>query len=235
MPFPRAHRSVGNLAHRRPGQRDATQIAGCEIPRRSWKAGGAPAIDTARPRGQPLRAGQARERCHGRKRTAGAAGRRAGDLRRGLSVRARAARLRPGRTLRARGRARCPRGGAPAAPRVRARRLRRGRGVHLLRPPREAQDHRQGADPRAAQSPGAADRQGGSGRERRPARGRSLQHQRLRSGRSPILALRAPGVRGAGRLGASTLASTSSSARPSAGSARRAWRSRSSRARASQP
>ena len=32
------------------------------------------------------------------------------------------------------------------------------------------------------QPPGAADRQGGGGRERRPARGRSLEHQRLRAG-----------------------------------------------------
>ena len=74
-----------------------------------------------------------------------------GHLRRGLPVRVRAARLPAGGRLRARDRARAPRAGGRAAPRVRPRRLRRRRGVHLLRPPREDADHRQGGPDRAAQ------------------------------------------------------------------------------------
>ena len=55
-----------------------------------------------------------------------------------------------------------------APSRVRARGLRRGRGVHLLRPPREAAADRQGGPARADQPPGAADREGGG--RRRAAR-----------------------------------------------------------------
>ena len=84
----------------------------------------------------------------------------AGRLRGGLPVRVRAPRLPAGRRVRARGRARAPRGRRGAAPRVRARRLGRHRGVHVLRAPREAAADRQGGPARAAQPRRARDRRG---------------------------------------------------------------------------
>ena len=73
------------------------------------------------------------------------------DLRGGLPVRMRAAWLPAGRRVRPGGGARASRGGRGAAPRVRPRRLGRRRGLHLLRPPREAAADRQGAPARAAE------------------------------------------------------------------------------------
>ena len=123
------------------------------------------------------------------------------DLRRGLPVRARAARLPAGRGVRARGRARAPRARRAAAPRVRPRRLGRRRGVHVLRAPREAPADRQGGRARGDQPAGAADRRRGRRGERRAARRRRLQHERLRPGRPRVRRDRAGDVRGAGRLG----------------------------------
>ncbi len=123
----------------------------------------------------------------------------AGDLRRGLPLRVRAPRLPASRRVRARGRARAPRGGRAAAPRVRARRLRRRRGVHLLRPPREAADRRPGAPARAHQPPGARDR-----REVARETGTLLAGDICNTNVYPATASRARvrgDVRGAGRLG----------------------------------
>ena len=88
----------------------------------------------------------------------------------------------------------------PAAPGVRARGLRRRRGIHLLRAPREDAPRRQGAPAGADQPPGARAGEGRRGRERRALRGRHLQHERLRR-RRRVAAGGARDVRGAGRLG----------------------------------
>ena len=100
------------------------------------------------------------------------------------------------------GRARGARGGRGAAPRVRRRRLGRRRGVHLLRPPREAARDRPRGRPRAAQPHGAArSPTGGRRRVGRAVRRQHLQHARLRA-RRPGDARRLPGdVRRAGRVG----------------------------------
>ena len=106
-----------------------------------------------------------------------------GHLRRGLPVRVRATRLSAGRGLRARDRARASRAGGRAASRVRPRRLRRRRGVHLLRAPREDADHRQGGSDRAAEPQRPGDRAPGRRRERLPGRRRPLEHERVLPGR----------------------------------------------------
>ena len=90
---------------------------------------------------------------------------------------------------------------ARAPSRVRARRLRRRRGVHLLRPPREAADDRQGGRSRADQPRRPRDREGGRRRDRRALRRRHLQHERLRARRRRVARGGARHVRGAGRLG----------------------------------
>ena len=78
--------------------------------------------------------------------------------------------------------------------------LRRGRGLHLLRPPAEAAGHRQGGHPRAAEPAGPVDRGQGGQADRDAAGGQHLQHQRLRAGDPGRR--RGPGrVRGAGGVG----------------------------------
>ena len=123
------------------------------------------------------------------------------DLRRRLPVRAGTSRLPAGRRIRSRSRARASGGGDPAAPGLRARRVGRGRGAHLLCAPREAADHRPRAGPGADQPAGARHCQGRRAGNRRPVRRRHLQHQRLRSRRPRVAQGRARDVRGAGRLG----------------------------------
>ena len=103
------------------------------------------------------------------------------DLRRGLPVRARAARLRPGRAVRPGGRARGARGGRGAPSRVRRRRLRRRRGLHLLRPPREAARDRPRGRPRARSTVTALRIASGVAAETGALRRRQhQQHARLR-------------------------------------------------------
>ena len=89
------------------------------------------------------------------------------------------------------GRAGAPGGGAPAAPRLRPRRLGRGRGADLLRASREAAGDRQG---------GGCSRRSTGRRSRsrrrwptsgRAARGRRLEHERLRRGDASRAGVRA--------------------------------------------
>ena len=137
-----------------------------------------------------MKKGPARTSCRG-----------TGDLRRRLSVRARAARLSAGRRLRARGRARLSRAGREPASRLSARRLRRDRGLHLLCAPREAAADRARERSRADEPAGAGDRQEGRGRGRRAGCRQHLQHQHLRAEQQGRGAPGARDVRGAGRLG----------------------------------
>ena len=144
----------------------------------------------------------------------GAVGGGAGDLRRRLSVRARAAGLPAGRRLRSGGGARPSRArriNSTASSSTRAPTWSR---PSRTTPPREAEGDRQGGDPRAAEPPGAPDRQGGRRRERLPARGQHLatptSTTRTTRKRSASSAARSRS-RSAGR---SRRASTSSSARP---------------------
>ena len=186
-------------AHRRGAQRLGAGVpprrasAGRGRPRDQGPGGralGPPGRSRPPPKGHP----------HDRHpRTARTARRGPRHLRRGLPVRARAARLPAGGRLRARGRPRAPGEGDRAASRVRPRGLGRRRGVHVLRPPREAADHRQGAPARGDQPPGPRPRPRRRPRDRDDARRQRLQHERVdRRGR----ARRCPrDVRGAGRLG----------------------------------
>ena len=70
--------------------------------------------------------------------------------------------------------------GDRAPSRVRARGLRRRRGVHLLRTPREDARRRQGRPPRGAEPKRARAREGGRRPDRHALRRRHLQHERLR-------------------------------------------------------
>ena len=112
----------------------------------------------------------------------------------------RASRLPPGRRVRPRGRPRASRGRGGAPPRVRPRRLRRRRGVHVLRPPREAAADRARGRPRAAEPRRARDRRRGCTRHRRAAGRQCQQHERVRPGGLDA-ASSARDVRRADRLG----------------------------------
>ena len=123
-----------------------------------------------------------------------------GDLRRRISVRVRAARLPPGRRLRPGGGAGAPRARDPAAPRIRPCGIGCRRGVHLLRPPREAPPSGQRAPPGRDEQAGVDAREERGPRERRPAGRRSEQHEHLH-GRRRVAVRGARHVRGAGGLG----------------------------------
>ena len=96
---------------------------------------------------------------------------RSRGLRRRLPVRMRAAWIPSGGGVRPRGRPGPPGRGRGTPPRVRARGLRRGRGLHLLRPPAEAAGRRQGGHPRTAQPAGPVDRGRGGQADRDAAGG----------------------------------------------------------------
>ena len=134
-------------------------------------------------------------------RPAGAPEGRAGHLRGGLRVRARAPRLPAGRRVRARGADRASRGRRAAAPGLRARGVGRHPGAHLLRAPREAAGHRPREGPGADEPRGAAHRQVGGAQDRHAVRRRHLQHQHLRPGRQGRAQGGRAHLRRAGRLG----------------------------------
>ena len=125
---------------------------------------------------QPRKTGGARKTgtraCLGRSRSDCSTARpRAGDLRRRVSVRVRAARISAGGRLCAGDRARSAGSGGVAPPRVRPRGLGCGRGLHLLRPPRQAADGGPRGRPRQDQSHGASHRQEGRAEHRHPLAG----------------------------------------------------------------